>query len=80
MISLSLNKTNLRRILLIAGFMVSSFLIIDLSILPVTMQGDYYISRFAFQVPAILLMISFTYHNDFEKYSNPADNISSDIR
>lgn len=72
MISLSLNKPNLRWVLLIGSVMITAFVIIDLAILPHSLQSDYLISRFGVQLPSVLLLLAFTFNKDFEKYQQIA--------
>lgn len=72
MISLSLNKTGLRRILLVGCLMITAFIVIDFSILPSMLQPDYLKSRIGLQIPSILLLLLFTYHKNFKKYQQIA--------
>lgn len=72
MILLSLNKISLRWIILVGSLMMTSFIAIDFTILPFILHADYLISRIGFQVPAMLLLLAFTYKKDFEKYQQIA--------
>ena len=52
------------------------FAVIDLRILPVVLHTDYLISRFGFQIPAIVGLIAFSYHRRFKAYQQVAILIS----
>jgi len=72
MIALSLNKTSLRWILLVGSVMMGIFIFIDLSIIPAALRNEYLISRLAGQIPALLLLLFYTYHASFERHQQTA--------
>ena len=44
------------------------FGIIDLRMMPESLHNDYLFSRFAIQIPTLLLVAAFTYHKSFERF------------
>ena len=67
MISLSISKERLRKILFIGSILLTVFVFIDLSIIPEVLHDDYKISRLGFQIPIILLLIAYSWHASFDK-------------
>ena len=67
MISLSISKIRLRKILSIGGILLTIFVFIDLRIIPEILHTDYLISRLGFQIPAILLLIAYSFHTKFDE-------------
>jgi len=72
MISISVNKSSLRWILSVAILMMAVFILIDLSILPPNLKSAYMISRVGTQIPAMFLLLAFTFHKDFSKHKQIA--------
>ncbi|MBT8449072.1 MAG: GGDEF domain-containing protein [Gammaproteobacteria bacterium] len=68
MVSLSIGKNSLRRILLIGCVLMAVFIFIDLRIIPAVLHNDYLISRLGFQIPAVFLLYLFTFHTRFEDF------------
>jgi diguanylate cyclase (GGDEF)-like protein len=70
MINYELKLNTIRWMLLAVTIIIALFSISDLSILPVATHEEYIISRFYIQIPSMLLLLLYTYLNQFKKYQH----------
>lgn len=71
-LAMSLDVRSLRWILLVGAGMMGVFIFIDLAIVPDELTREYLVSRLVFQIPALLLLLAYTYHRTYEQYQQSA--------
>ena len=70
--AMSLDVRSLRWIMLVGAAMMAVFIFIDLAIVPDELTREYLISRLALQIPALLLLLLYTFHRTYEQYQQSA--------
>ncbi|WP_143269444.1 GGDEF domain-containing protein [Mangrovitalea sediminis] len=58
----------LRWVMVIGGILIGLFMIADLALLPSSLHPIYLIDRLCLQLPAVLLLLLFTFHRRFPSY------------